>query len=51
MYKWFFGFITLYYLGDPALSYMASLGELREVVVALILALIIQPWVVEQIEN
>jgi hypothetical protein len=32
MYKWLLGFIALYCLGDPALSHMAPLGELREVV-------------------
>ena len=42
---------VIYLAGDPGLSMLASFNEMKEVIVASILAFIATPWVVSQIDN
>lgn len=42
---------AVYYLGDPGLSMLSQLNEVREYLVASVLAFIAAPWVVAHFDN
>jgi hypothetical protein len=50
MNKWLIGLIALYLVGDPGLVYLEQLGEMKEVVIVLVLSLPLLPWIVRQLE-
>ena len=51
MYKWFVALIALYLMGDPGLAYLEQMGGIKEIFIALLLSLVVMPWVVFQFDN
>ena len=51
MNKWFIALMGLYLVGDPELVYLEQMGEMKDVVVALVLSVALMPWVVSQFDN
>ena len=43
--------LAIYLAGDPSLSMLSMFNESKEMIVALVLALIAVPWVASQIDN
>ena len=51
MHRLFILVVAVYYLGDPGLTLLSHFNEVREYLVAFVLALIVVPWVVAQFDN
>ena len=51
MHRLFILLVAVYYLGDPGLTLLSQSNEVREYLVAFVLALIAVPWVVAQFDN
>lgn len=54
MYRWLLALAALYLLGDPNLTYLASVAtneEIRDLILSGVLSLFITPWVVAQIDG
>ena len=51
MRKLFILLVAVYYLGDPGLSMLSQFNEVREYLVASVLAFIAVPWVVAHFDN
>ncbi len=51
MHRLFILVVAVYYVGDPGLTLLSQFNEVREYLVAFVLALIVVPWVVAQFDN
>ncbi len=51
MNKLFAILVAIYLAGDPSLSLLGAFNDTKELIVAAVLAIIMVPWVVSQIEN
>jgi hypothetical protein len=51
MYRLFVILMALYFLGEPGMTFLSDAGVLKEVMVAVVLALIAMPWVATQFDN
>ena len=51
MRKLFILLVAVYYVGDPGLSMLSQFNEVREYLVAAVLAFIAVPWVVAHFDN
>lgn len=51
MYRLFLVLTAILFLGDPTLSFLMQFGQIRELIMVVIMALVATPWVVSQLEN
>ena len=51
MHKGFLVLAAIIYLGDPDLSYLESIGEMKDVIVAVVISLLVVPWVVPHFDH
>ena len=51
MSKLFAIFFLIYLVGDPTLSMLEVFSDTKEFIIAAVLAIIMVPWVVSQLEN
>ena len=54
MYKWFAAIVIIYLLGDPQLDYVSwigLIGDMKDQFLAVILSLVLAPWVVSQFDS
>lgn len=51
MHRLFILLVAVYYVGDPGLTMLSQFSEVREYLVAFILAIIAVPWVVAHFDN
>lgn len=51
MHRLFILLVVVYYVGDPGLTMLSQFSEVREYLVAFILAIIAVPWVVAHFDN
>jgi hypothetical protein len=51
MYKWLLALVVIIYTGDPTLSYLESIGEMKDLIVAAVIALLVMPWVVPHFDH
>jgi hypothetical protein len=51
MYKWLLALVAIIYLGDPTLSYLESIGEMKDLIVAAVISLLVMPWVVPHFDH
>lgn len=51
MYRLFVLMTALYLLGDPGMTFLSQAGGLKDVIVAVGVALIAIPWVATQFDN
>jgi hypothetical protein len=51
MYKWIVALTVIIFLGDPSLSILGQVGEMRDYVAAFVLSLVAVPWVVSQLDE
>jgi len=43
--------LLVYFAGDPTLSMLEVFSDMKEFIVAAVLAVVMVPWVVSQLEN
>jgi len=43
--------MAIYFVGDPHLQYLSWLGDLKLYIVAVAIALVSMPWIVEQLDG
>ena len=51
MNKIIIALMTIYFLGDPQLHYLAWLGDMKLYLVAAAIALVSMPWIADQIDG
>jgi hypothetical protein len=51
MYKWLTGLIAVVVIADPDFSWLVMAGELKDVVIAAMFAVVAVPWVVSHFDN
>jgi len=51
MNKVMIALMTIYFLGDPDLHYLAWLGDLKVYLVAAAIALVSMPWIASQLDG
>jgi hypothetical protein len=51
MYRLFLVLTAILFLGDPTLCFLMQFGQIRELIMVVIMALVATPWVVSQLEN
>lgn len=51
MYKWLTGLIAVVVIADPDFSWLVMAGELKDVVIATMFAVVAVPWVVSHFDN
>jgi len=51
MNKVMIALMTIYFLGDPQLQYLAWLGDLKVYLVAAAVALVSMPWIAAQLDG
>jgi hypothetical protein len=43
--------MTIYFLGDPDLQYLAWMGDMKVYIVAAVIALVSMPWITSQLDG
>jgi hypothetical protein len=51
MNKIIIALMTIYFLGDPDLQYLAWLGDMKLYIVAAAIALVSMPWIASQLDG
>ena len=51
MYKWLIALIGVVVIGDPGFSWLQTAGEMKDVVIATMFAVVTVPWVVSHFDN
>jgi hypothetical protein len=54
MYKWLAAIVVIYLIGDPNMAYMPSvitIGEMKDLFLAGVIALFVTPWVTAQFDD
>jgi hypothetical protein len=51
MYKWLIALVAIIYMGDPTLSYLELFGEMKDLIVAVVISLLVMPWVVTYFDH
>ena len=51
MYKWFLALVAVYLAGDPGLTLLESIGEMKMPLMVSVFSLLIAPWVVSKIDG
>lgn len=51
MYKWLMAIVVILMIGDPSMSWLATVEEMKDNVIAGMIAILAAPWVVSQFDN
>ena len=51
MYKWLMAIVVILMIGDPGMSWLVTVEEMRDNVIACMIAILAAPWVVSQFDN
>jgi len=51
MYKWLLALVAIIYMGDPTLPYLELFGEMKDLIVAVVISLLVMPWVVTYFDH
>lgn len=51
MYKWIVAVIAIVVIGDPGFSWLTTVDEMKDAVIAAMFALVAVPWVVSHFDN
>lgn len=51
MYKWLMAIVVILMIGDPGMSWLATVEEMKDNIIAGMIAILAAPWVVSQFDN